>query len=280
MLQKNFTIPGNLLKNLEGENCANSINGCKFNTSSNSKVYIIGDSHMGSLIYDLKKKLVEKQYQFITQIVGGCIYFPGFTRVKLKNKKIDMHCNDKYFENLRKTLAKEKNSILIFGGRFPLYISNSFFDNKEGGIELDDLYKYISVGDYASIQDSFKNEIFKLSKNNKIILVYPIPEVGWNPNQKIFLNKYNKDFKNITTSYEVYKKRTEQAFNLLDSIQNNNVSRVYPHTLFCDTLIKGRCLTHDDKNIFYSDDDHVSTKGAEMINDLIIEQIEKIKLKN
>ena len=35
-----------------------------------------------------------------------------------------------------------------------------------------------------------------------------------------------------------------------------------------------------DKNIFYADDDHPSIKGAEMINDLIMKEIEKIELKS
>ena len=40
------------------------------------------------------------------------------------------------------------------------------------------------------------------------------------------------------------------------------------------------CVTHNDKNIFYADDDHPSIKGAEMINDLIMKEIEKIELSN
>ena len=82
----------------------------------------------------------------------------------------------------------------------------------------------------------------------------------------------------ITTSYEVYKNRTKSSFELLDSIQGENIYMVYPHTLFCNTTIKNRCVTHDDKNIFYADDDHPSSKGAEMINDLIMKEIEKIEL--
>ena len=35
-----------------------------------------------------------------------------------------------------------------------------------------------------------------------------------------------------------------------------------------------------DKNIFYIDDDHLSYKGAEMINDLIMKEIKKIELKS
>ena len=84
----------------------------------------------------------------------------------------------------------------------------------------------------------------------------------------------------ITTSYEVYKDRTQSSFELLDSIKDENIYRVYPHTLFCDTLIKDRCVTHADKSIFYFDDNHPSLKGAEMINDLIMKEIEKIELKS
>ena len=93
-----------------------------------------------------------------------------------------------------------------------------------------------------------------------------------------FLKEHKLDF--VTTSYEVYKNRTQSTFELLDSIQGENIYRVYPHRLFCDTIIKDRCATHDDKNIFYSDDDHPSLQGAEMINNLIMKEIEKIELKS
>ena len=84
----------------------------------------------------------------------------------------------------------------------------------------------------------------------------------------------------ITTSYDVYKERTKSSFELLDSIKGENIYRVHPHLIFCDTLIKERCITHDNKNIFYSDDDHLSVKGAEIVNKLIISEIEKIEKKS
>ena len=101
--------------------------------------------------------------------------------------------------------------------------------------------------------------------------------------KKIFfdrINKFDKESRyKITTSFDVYEDRTKSSFDLLDSIQSENIYRVYPHTLFCNTTIKSRCITHDDKNIFYIDDDHPSLKGAEMINDLIIKEIKKIEPK-
>ena len=281
-----------LLKNSEGKICHHYIDGCKFNTTSNKKVYIIGDSLMGTLLFDLKKKIVKNQYQFITSTYGGCIYVPGFNKVSVKTKIIDKKCNDIYFKKLKNKLLEEKKSIIIFGGRLPLYISNTKFDNQEGGDEGSFEHgpkwpdKYFSLGKYETFQESFKEEILELSKKHSVILIYPIPEVGWDPNREIYLRLLNKNYRikdnlssleNVTTSFEVYKERTKLSFDLLDKIQNDNIYRVYPHTLFCNIIIEGRCVTHDSKNVFYTDNHHPSLKGSEMINDLIMKEIEKIK---
>ena len=274
-----------LLKNQKGKKCFQNIDGCNFNTSSNKKVYTIGDSHMASLTFNLKDRIVKSNYQYITSTFDGCFFYPGFNLVGNKTQKIDDKCNVSYFQKLRQTLSNDKNSIIILGGRLPLYLSNYYFDNQEGGVEgLEWESKYFITKKYDTIQNSFKREILELSKNNKIVLIYPIPEVGWNLPKKIFrdANKFSKntDLKYITTSFKVYKERTKLSFELLDSIQGDNIYRVYPHTLFCDTTIKDRCVTHDDVNIFYVDDDHPSTKGAEMINDLIMKEIKKIELQS
>ena len=272
--------PWALLKNSDGEQCHNNVKKCKFNTSSNKKIYVIGDSHMAAIISNLIDRVVKKDYQFITSTLDACLFFPEFNLVEVTTMKINERCNHSYFQTIKEVLSKDKNSIVIFGGRFPLHLSNYFFDNQEGGIEGKEFgLKYVSVGGYETIETSFQNEISELSKSYKIILIYPIPEVGWNVPSKL-LRDYLITKNYITTSYEVYKNRTKSSFELLDSIKGKNIYRVYPHTLFCNTTIKNRCVTHNDKNIFYADDDHPSIKGAEMINDLIMKEIEKIELSN
>jgi hypothetical protein len=272
---------------------------CKFNNNLSKKIYAIGDSHLATLSFNLKEKIINKKYQFITYLEGGCIYFPGFNKVSNKTLKVSKNCSDEKFQKIDEKISNEKNSTFIFGGRYPLYLSNELFDNQEGGKELSGWDStFLSTGKYPTIKDSLKNEILKISNNNYIILIYPIPEVGFNlkekmilyinRNRKITFNEKDslsyyldtKYFKYFTTSYEVYKNRTKSSFELLDSIEGENIYRVYPHRLFCNTRIKDRCLTHDNKNIFYADDDHPSLKGAEMINDLIMKEIEKIELKS
>ena len=244
---------------------------------------------MAQISADLKDKLVSQDYQFTTSTIAACIYFPGFNTVSTTTDKVNK-CNNDYFENLKKILAKQENSIIIFGGRYPLYLNKTWFNNQEGGIEGENFEnKYIPVGKYKDIQSSFRNEITELSKKNKIILIYPIPEVGWKVSRKLFsllpkdhdkIDEYLIKENFITTSYKVYFERSNSSFELLNSINNDNIYRVYPHKLFCNTLIENRCLTHDNLNLFYEDDDHLSLKGAKMLNYLILKEIKKIEQNN
>ena len=274
-----------LLKNENGEYCFNNTDRCSFNTSSSQKVYLIGDSHAGSIMYDLKNKIIDKNYQFITSVVGACSYYPGFNMIISKTGKIDDKCTDEYFQNLKEILSKEKDSIIIFVARFPAHLSNLEFSQNINDKKVKWHRDYVSVGKYNNLQTSFRNEVLNLSKNNKIILMYPIPEVDFDPNKKIYLkwigreNKFSKDlnFEYLTTSYKAYQTRTATSFELLDSINGDNIYRVYPHTLFCNTAFKDKCMTHDDKIVFYIDNHHPSLKGSHFINELIIKEIEKIE---
>ena len=285
ILSENFyERPETLLKNIQGENCHDNINGCLFNTSSKKKVYIIGDSHMASIMYDLKNKLLIKDYQFITSVFSQCIFFPEFNKVTKRNNQIDINCNDKYFKRLEEKLKYEKDAIIIFGGRWPVYFNKNYFDNKEGGVEdVEWESEFIPTGKYSNIKKSFKENVTKISENNKIIIVYPIPEVGIDVPRALY-NKWLKGkFKEnylsekISTSYLVYKKRNSSSFDFLNSFDNSNIYKVFPHKLFCNKNEDNRCITHDDNHKFYCDNNHPSIKGAEMINNLIINKIELIE---
>ncbi len=245
------------------------------NLSSNKKIYLIGDSHVFNLGSELKSILNKNNYEYHPYILNECIYFPGFDRIRIKTNKKTKLCSANYFEKVEKDLLAQKDAIFIFGGRYPVVLEKTFFNNQEGGIEDDKQwkYKFKSNGKFKNINNSFRESLLKLSENNKIILIYPIPEVGWNVQQKVF-NKFPENI--ISTSYEVYKNRTKSSFKLLDSIKGENIFRVFPDKIFCNTSIKGRCVTHDKKNIFYHDDNHLSLIGAEMLNQKIIKKINVI----
>ena len=265
---------------------------CSFIDIGNSKnFFLIGGSQISSLSYDLKQRL--KNYNYTHFSFGGLIYLPDFHKIDMTEDKIDEYftkVNNLIRNNL---LSIDKKSIILIGSRYPLFLNKSYFDNSEGGIEgYEWNLKFEHVEDSnLKWQDGFKNSIKELSinKNISVILTYPIPEAGWHVPKKLLSSLPKKWYSvkdylvpenYLTTSYEVFKNRTKSSFELLDSINGDNIYRVYPHKLFCDTIIKNRCLTHDNKNLFYVDSNHPSSKGVQMINDLIMKEIKKIELKS
>jgi hypothetical protein len=294
ILQKEFINiePKNRLKNNKGNVChgiANIKDTCNFNTKSKNKIYLIGDSHLAAIMFELKNRVLDKDYQFSTRTAGGCWYLPNFIRQEVKKKIMSKQCTIEYRNELREEIISDQNSIVIIGGRLPVYLSGKYFDNKEGGIEDEIIkFKYRHIENMYSFKEGFKKSIFEILDNNKVIVIYPIPEVGWNVPNKIFSGKAKRYFSEIeenyndkilSTSYKVYQKRTEESFEYLNSIKHENLYRVFPHTLFCNKQIRNRCITHDKKNIFYFDDDHLSTAGSKLLVDLIIKQIENIESK-
>ena len=273
------------LKNKKGEICWKKIEDhCVYNPSGEKKVIIIGDSQIGSIAQNLKNQLINNNYRVKVILFGGCWYLPDFNKFDVTGK-VDETCNSKNQNKIRQILLNSTNETIIIGGRLPLYLSSKYFNNDEGGEE-----RRLAGSDFGYFESengiSLKENIIKsldelLEINHKIILVYPIPEVGWHVPKKINSNWKNRFFNNnhkkkITTSFEVYKERTRESFDLLNFIDHKNLYRVYPHNLYCNNIIINRCITHSDEYIYYSDDDHPSRMGSVLIGNLIMEEINKI----
>ncbi len=109
--------PWDLLKNEDNNSCHNLSEMCFFNSHVKKSVITIGDSQIASLNFDLKNKLIQRDYAFITSTVGACLFFPKFDLIDVKTKKVDPLCNQKYFSILEEFLMNKEDSVIIFGGR-------------------------------------------------------------------------------------------------------------------------------------------------------------------
>ena len=279
------------LKDKNNISCHGNIEGCHFLKPYGKNIFMIGDSHFATLQYDLQKRLDKTDYSFHVYTAGGCFFIPDFFRYSYGNPNgvnpddIDSRCTTKFQDNFLEAVSQNKNSTVIIGGRLPYYLSRKMFDNKEGGKEGKELHPKFDSNLDISLSEHFKRSVETLTENNFVILVYPIPEAGWNVPNKIrnLLSQRPKTLffnpstffseRLITTSYDVYLERSKQVFELYDSIQNEKVYRVYPDKVFCNVHQKNRCSNHDMNDSFYLDDDHPSAKGAEMINALIMNEI-------
>tara|TARA_B100000787_G_C16191489_1_gene297803 strand:- start:37 stop:2103 length:2067 start_codon:yes stop_codon:yes gene_type:complete len=296
-----FSKPGLLLKDEKGE-CYDEdrrTDFCVFNKKSNKNAFIIGDSIVGALIFDLKDKLVNEGYRYTPIITGGCPYLPEFNRFDNQlTDKYNSFCNADFNNKIRDLVNNSNDSLVILGSRWPLYLSNKRFDNFEGGFE-DRPYelRFEHEKNKISLKEGFKKSIQDLLKNdNTVILIYPIPEAGWHIPKKLYkiwkddaffkLFNNNENFLDkitnepITTNFSIYKERTQETFRLFDSLSHPKLYKIYPHKIFCDNFIKDRCITHNSETVYYYDDNHLSEAGGALVNDLLMEKINIITKKN
>ena len=255
---------------------------CKTNKGKKlTSVYAFGDSMFSSMSPQLVSALGER-FNYTEANLGDCPFILDMNHLDMYNKETKNCSHD--LQSRRFNTIQEKNSIIIIGGRFPLYLSSNYFDNKEGGLESGGKYwGTFKSTNKLSFEENFKLTLKKLlSSGHHVVLIYPMPEVGVNVTDYIInaikgkrVSDLKAEFKPLTTSYWIYKERSEKTFQLFDSIQSPNIYRVYPHTILCDKQIKGRCVTHDNKDVFYVDHVHPSTAGSEIIVELMMKQIEK-----
>ena len=171
-----------------------------------------------------------------------------------------------------------KHIILI--ARFPLYLNGNGYDNGEGGVEKGKPF-YVDTLNYRNrpaswddperidrVAESYRAELELLSKEFNVIVFEPVPEVGFH-----VLNHFVKSamfehnyLDNITHSYESYKNRVSRFNTILDSLESPNLFRFDVSRTFCNDA-SNRCVTADDKGLFYRDSDHLSILGASLVVD-------------
>ena len=255
---------------------------CSFYEQNEKKIYLIGDSHFGTLMYDLNNKLSNRNYNFRPITARSFFYFKESLKLHSNGKLIE-----EYYtilrERINKIVSESKNNIFIFGGASATYIFDKrFYVNNE--VLGDPIVNYVNKDTLKfsskSLMNEFREQVENISKNNKVILVYPTPEIGLNLQYTLLKGRnwklMQKNPTLIKYPYKKYMAINKEVFEFFDTLKNKNIHRVYPHKLFCNTKVKDQCLLHNEKDIFFSDELHLSFLGAEMVNELLIEKIDNL----
>ena len=98
-----------------------------------NKIFLVGDSHFAAIMFDLKQRVVDEDYQFLARTSGGCLYLPNFIRKEVKR-------------SLRQTLVMQGNRSIrvdtygLFGQAMGVFIGTSenmqFLDPSKGKVYL------------------------------------------------------------------------------------------------------------------------------------------------
>jgi hypothetical protein len=201
--------------------------------------------------------------------------------------------------NFKNILADVELKYVVLANRWTARYHASSFDNGEGGKERDrqkaavpfengGIVRIDEVHRKSAVLAAYSNTVRAvLSSGKTVILVYPVPEVGWNVRvmlaKKRLLESRHWDLlvpnrlfdPEVSTSYQHYLERNREVIENFDNIgEHPNLVRIRPDKLLCDTYLKGRCVATLNGEPLYNDDDHLSNMGARLVVDEIMRKVD------
>ena len=247
------------------------------------QVALLGDSHANAIAYELGNSLVANGIGMRQLTYDGCPPIFDVYRVD-SGSKCYLYSDATY-----NFIAQNKSiTHIVFSSRWTLWLNDFGFNNKEGGVESAHHWvDVVSEGNWQHNKDEKRRELLKsiyvksirkyMDLGRKVVLIYQVPEVGWNVPQlmakKMFFNTSDSTTE-ITTNYKFYLERNKDSNAVLDSLGNHkNLIRIKPDSILCDSFVSGRCVATLNGVPLYYDDDHLSNEGAKLVVKEILKNI-------
>jgi peptidoglycan/LPS O-acetylase OafA/YrhL len=256
---------------------------CKYNASGNGKVVLWGDSQATPLVGPAAERADDLGMMVKQFVYTNCLPISGYTRHD------DTDCGRFNQMAMDYMIGNDEVEMVIMLGRYPFQFEGKLYDNGEGGMtEERQIYAVPYKGNSAQVIDEtsqrieivgdlLRNTINRLVEDGKrVILIYPVPEVGWNVPYFLAKEKLHGIERDapLSTSYEVFKERTATTYEQFSKIdENSNLMKIEPSSIFCNSDLPGRCAVELSGEILYYDDNHLSVQGAGLLMDHVFERI-------
>lgn len=262
---KDLKINNNYCLNQEYRNyCKNFING------ASREIIIVGDSHMNDLAsVALSEDNFFKHNNVTIMTADTCYFLPTFNKIKTKVNHHKNQCNEKFQNDRIRYIKSKKEPIVIMGGRLPMYVDGGEINTKKDNTEINDdnfkdfylnwNFQYLTNEFKSPSQKDFITSLKKIKKavddvKGTLIIIFPIPEIYVEP---FYFIKKNKTLI-YSYEYEIFKKRSETSFSILNEINGKNIIKIFPHKFLCT---KKKCYLNPNLQNFYRDTNHLNKKG-------------------
>ncbi|MDO3720318.1 acyltransferase family protein [Marinobacter sp. chi1] len=241
---------------------------------------LVGDSSAGALFSQLEAFSMRRTLGGVDMTLFAC---PVLLASERKDHSQRTACRRFGNEFREAAVAGRLPPTLIVSSRWTLWLERQGVDNQEGGKES---IRNITVanentkklGYVEALSRDYAESIQMLLANGyKVVLIYPVPEMGWDvPKHLMKTIHINGELTlhDASISHQVFRQRNARAYAALNAVgDHENLVRIYPEKLFCNSFIDGRCAAHVDGKPLYSDDDHLSKYGAELVLERVIEHL-------
>ena len=205
-------------------------------------------------------------------------------RLELKNLfKKDDKCDEKANKKRLQKIKNLKDFYIIYGGMMPVALTGKYFNNIEINqirykktkkyldIKLDAKRRFVTESDIKIDEDIIDTINYLADQSNKLYLIYPFPELGFNPNTVRGIKKI-KETKNLTISQDLYLNRINSTEEIYQKTKKNDkIKYIHPKNIFCN--FNNRCISTNKNIVLFSDDQHLNTFGASLVINKIIEDL-------
>jgi peptidoglycan/LPS O-acetylase OafA/YrhL len=270
--------------------CHNNI--CIDDKGFNQNIFVLGDSHAGLFIKKIYDFSVNKKFNFYSATHGNYPFFPNTFIYDNKKKEFDKKGKvlDLKIQNLIDSKKNEKN-IIIIAGNYSRYLNESKIFSYNN-VPSHDGFSKIYVADKSEIYSDkinlklrkeklskvFLDYISSISnKNTHIILIYQIPEMDVDIPLYIRKNLFFSKPTDYFIPASIFSKRSEAAFKMFDGIVGDNIHRIFPSKITCNTFLDNKCVGSYMNELYYYDDDHASKYFQDLILNDLLNEIDKIR---
>lgn len=271
---------------------ADTLQGCDFGDPNGKRtVFLVGDSHASALLGGLHESFQKLGWKGVRVQFLKCSHqVPGMISATVNKERIEIarQCVQS-LKSLSEIIRQHSDATILSirwtAKLFPVLgeIDSFGFDNREGGVEFKPNISNFALDsnhDWSVDANGKKQAIHLLlselsAATKSLIVVYPVPEVGWDLPRYNFTTyaKTGQVQSMVSTSYDLFKRRNGFSNRTLDAFSAPNLLRVKPENYFCNTYLQDRCVAQKDYVPFYYDTNHLSTAGAKPITDDIVKLI-------
>jgi peptidoglycan/LPS O-acetylase OafA/YrhL len=258
---------------------------CEFgDAASKTTVVLYGDSHASSLLGDLHEEFKNKKIKGLRVRLLNCNHtIPSMLNGKPTDSAVNAakRCASN-FDNLVEFVKSNADAVVVSARwtikMYPVVglLKDASFDNQEGGVEYHknpsahyaptDAGVWVTDGEWK--QQAVWRFLQKLLATQKqVLVVYPVPEVGWDLplyNFSTYLQTGNVP-SDVSTSRVLYRTRNQFMLDTLDDKRMDAIVRIRPEDFFCKVGDGQRCMAQVNWQPFYYDTNHLTSAGAKPI---------------
>tara|TARA_X000001036_G_scaffold425011_1_gene450715 strand:- start:1501 stop:3162 length:1662 start_codon:yes stop_codon:yes gene_type:complete len=221
---------------------------CSQLNSTKKHLIFIGDSHLNTLSVSIMRNFKDSSCNFDLSFVynptGRCILS------KQNDTGVINVCTDEYFDSfINNTLTKDSTVVAI--GRFDTWLETEIGNQVQ-----------CEGCDYIDIMKKRFEDVSNSS--NKLLVVEPVPTYPVKIAES-YLYKNTLWGENITIDYLDWKYSLIKWYDFLDNLDTTNMEIIESSLVFCNQFDPGKCTASTGKNIFYSDDNHLTIEGANLL---------------